>query len=212
MIIGVAVAVVAIGGLFLLFGKDNPIADIINPTPPPGTFVFATVTSAYEATAVTADKEKLQSAAKQATPDVQAVITELFQKGYVDPSGWGDAGAIDDLFTGDAKAQVEPNVDTLTLGAGADGTVTAVDPRKSKLKVTVLTDADGNVTRAMAQPTFAALAANEDGTYTDITVTGTLFLVPTGDGWRIEAFGLNREQKPGEAPPTSSSPSPSESA
>ena len=133
-------------------------------------------------------------------------MTDLFQNGSIDPYGWGDTGAIEDLFTKDAQAQLEANVDTLTLGTDADAIFSTVQPSKSKLKVTALTDANAGVIRAMAQPWFHAIAANDDGTFTDITVTGTLFLVQDGNDWKIESFSLNREMVR-RSPPTSTSPS-----
>ena len=161
---------------------------------------FTSTTSAFEATAINVDKKKQSAASKQVTPQIRDVVTELFQNGYVDPSGWGDTGAIEDLFTKDAQAQLEANVDTLTLGTDADAIFSTVQPSKSKLKVTALTDANAGVIRAMAQPWFHAIAANDDGTFTDITVTGTLFLVQDGNDWKIESFSLNREMSPAKPP------------
>jgi hypothetical protein len=217
VIVGIGILVVLGVGLFLLFGgKDSPLADFnpLNSDPPVPTFAFTSTTSAFEATAINVDKKKQSAAAKQVTPQVRDAATELFQSGYIDPSGWGDTGAIEDLFTKDAQSQLEANIDTLTLGTDADAIVSTVQPSKSKLKVTALTDANAGVIRAMAQPWFHAIAVNKDGTFTDITVTGTLFLVQDGNDWKIESFSLNREMEPGEAPPTSASPStsPSESA
>ena len=217
VIVGIGILVVlGVALFFLLGGKDSPIATILpgNDAPPVPTFAFTSTTSAFEATVINVDKKKQSAASKQVTPQIRDVVTELFQNGYVDPSGWGDTGAIEDLFTKDAQAQLEANVDTLTLGTDADTVFSTVQPSKSKLKVTALTDANAGVIRSMAQPWFHAIAANDDGTFTDITVTGTLFLVQDGNDWKIESFSLNREIEPGEAPPTSTSPStsPSESA
>jgi hypothetical protein len=210
LIVGIVVTIVAVVGLFLLFGgKDNnPIASFIDPPPPVGEVSFAKVNAAFEATATTPDRDHLQKTADKTAPDVATVVAELFQNGYADPEGWGDAGAIDGLFTDDAAAQVEPNVDTLTLGT--DVPSSSLDPGKSTITVTSLVDKDGNAVRAMGDVTFTGTTTNDDGTYTDVTVTGTLFLVPTGDGWKIEAFRLQRNEKPGNAPPSPSS-SPTES-
>ena len=214
--VGIGVAVVVLGGLYFLFGRGggSPLANVLpgHTDPPVPTFAFTSTTSAFEATAINVDKKKETAAAKQVTPDIRDVVTQLLQAGYVDPSTWGDTGAIEDLFTKDAQGQLEANVDTLTLGTNADAVFASVEPTKSKIKVTALTDANAGVIRAMAQPWFHATATNDDGTFTEISVTGTLFLVQDGNDWRIEAFSLNREMQPGEAPPASTSPSPSESA
>ena len=212
-IVGVVLAAIA---LFLIFGGKgaNPIASIINPSPPPPTFAFDTVNTGAEATVAQMDKTKLEHAAKAITPDVEKVVTQLFQDGYVDPGGWGDAGSIDGLFTDDAAKQVEPNVDTLTLGTNAGDTFTGLTPEKSVLKVTGLMDGNGQPVRAMATVWFNGTATGSDGTYTDVAVTGTIFLVPDGNGWKIEAFNLRRSEEPGKAPKASASAatSPSESS
>lgn len=210
VIIGIVVAVVAAIGLYLLFGgKESPITSIINP-PTVGDVTFAKVTADYEATVNGVDQSKQKQAANETATAVSLVVTELFQNGYADPDGWGDAGAIEDLFTDDAAAQVEANVDTLTLGSAGDAS-SAFEPGRSTMHVTALTDKDGRATRAMAEVEFTGTTTNDDGTYTDVTVTGTLFLVPAGDTWAIEAFGLQRSVQPGTAP-ASAAASPSESA
>jgi hypothetical protein len=214
--VGIVSAVVILGALYFLFGRgsDSPLA-IGNPfdsNPPVPTFAFTSSISKFEATAINVDKKKETAAAKQVTPQIRDVVTKLFQAGYVDPSTWGDTGAIEDLFTKDAQGQLDANVDTLTLGTDADTVFSTVQPTKSKIEVTSLMDANAGVIRAMATPWFHAVAANDDGTFTDITVTGTVFLVQDGNDWKIEAFSLNREMAPGEAPATSASPSASESA
>jgi hypothetical protein len=43
------------------------------------------------------------------------------------------------------------------------------------------------------------MATNTDGSTTKITLTGTFFLVPDGDNWKIEGFNLDREEKPQKA-------------
>ena len=217
VIVGVVAAVVLIGGLFLLLGGgggDSPIAAIIgDTTPPPETFVFKNVASGYQATVAKVDKKKQMKTAKAITPDVQAVITELLQTGYVDPDTWGDAGAIEDLFTGPAVDQVEPHVDTLTLGTDAADTYESLNPNASRLKVVALTDGDANATRAMADFDFSAKATLDDGTLAKVTVTGILFFVPDGDTWKIEAFDVRREIEPKKPKASASaSTSPSESA
>jgi hypothetical protein len=213
IIIGVVIAVVVLGGLYFLLGRGDksPLEALgIGSSPPVPEFSFTNVVPAFEATVAQTNKDKMKATAKDVAPKVQDVVTQLFQAGYVDPDTWGDAGAIEDLFTSDAQKQLDANIDTLTLGTDADATVATVQPGSSKLKVTVLMDGDANAIRAMAQPTFVALATNDDGTYTKIKVIGTVFLVHEDNEWKIEAFDLNRTEEPGEAPATSASTSPSE--
>jgi len=202
IIVGVVIAAIVIVALFLLLGgKDSPIGSIIpNNEPPPPEFAFnhKHVTSGFEATVAKVDKDKQLKTAKQITPAVQTAVTSLLQTGYVDPDTWGDAGAIDDLFTGTAKDQVEPNVDTLTLGSTAADTYESLDPSASAnhLKVVAMTDGNANAIRAMATFDFTGKATQSDGGVAKVTVTGTLFFVPDGNDWKIEAFRVQREIKP----------------
>lgn len=201
VIVGVVAVVAVLGLLWFLFGRgeDSAITPIFGSEPPPvATFAFKSVTPKYTATAVHLDKKKLEKAAKQTIPGVQDTVTKLFQDGYVNPDGWGDTGAIDGLFTDEAAKALESdkNVETLTLGTAAPDAVSTVDPKASKLRVTSLIDGSYAVPRALAEVTFAAKANNTDGSTTKIKVTGTLFLVPDGDNWKIEAFHLSREDRP----------------
>jgi len=201
IIVGVVAAVAVLGLLWLFFGRgnDSPLAGIIpglNSTPPPPQFAFKTVTPKAQATTTNVDRKRLDEAAKHNAPAIEKVLTEVLQVGYVDPSTWGDAGKLDDYFTDEAAKQVEPNIDTLSLGKNASDTFTSVNPLPSKLRVTTLLDGQINPIRALGEITFEAMATNTDGSMTKITLTGTFFLVPDGNDWKIEGFRLNREEKP----------------
>ncbi len=215
IIIGVIAAVAALGLLWFLFGRgeDSVIGLPFTSAPPPvEQFKFKTVESKPEAAVAHLTKSKLTKAAKHNTPAVQDVLTQVLQTGYVDPDGWGDAGALDDFFTDDAAKEVEPNIDTLSLGKNAGDTVESVNPLPSKLKVVTLVDGDLNAIRAYGEITFKAKATNTDGTSTKIELTGTFFLVPDGDTWKIEAFDLDRQDKPHKAKSSATSPTASASA
>jgi hypothetical protein len=215
VIVGIGILVVLGVALFLLLGgKDSPL-DAINPfhsEAPVPTFEFTHVTSGYTATVAGANKDAQNKTSDEVATQVAEPVTSLFQAGYVDPSSWGDAGAIEDLFTDDAQKQIEANIGVLTLGADAGATYASVQPSTSNLRVVTLTDGKGDALRALAEPEFTAIATHKDGTYSKITVTGTLFFVHDGNDWKIEAFSLNRDEKPVEAPPSASpSTSPTES-
>lgn len=212
VVVGIVVALVVIGGLWFLFGrgKDSPLSSIIGPsTPPVPTFHFTNVVPKYEALQAHLSKSKLQKAAKHATPTIEKATTEFLQSGYVNPDGWGDSGSINGYFTDDAMAQVDANVDTLTLGKDAQDTFDTFTPNKkgNTIKVTALIDGNLNVTRAAAEFTFKGTAANSDGTSSKVTVTGTLFYVPDGSDWKIESFHINRVEQPHKAPSASASAS-----
>jgi hypothetical protein len=215
VIVGIGILVVLGVALFLLLGgEDSPLGNIpiFSDDPPVPTFEFTHVTSGYEATVAGANKDAQNKTSDEVATQVADPVTKLFQAGYVDPSSWGDAGAIEDLFTDEAQKQIEANIGVLTLGADAGATYTSVQPSTSNLRVVTLTDGKGDALRALAEPEFTAIATHTDGTYSKITVTGTLFFVHDGNDWKIEAFSLNRDEKPVEAPPSASpSTSPTES-
>ena len=214
IIIGVVAAVAALGLLWFLFGRGEESVIQLPFTSPPvpvAQFTFTKVDSKPEATVAHLSKGKLEKAAKRNAPAVQETLTQLLQAGYVDPESWGDAGDLDDFFTEDAAKQVEPNIDTLSLGKDAPDTVESVEPLPSRLKVTSLIDGNLDAIRALGEVTFKARATNTDGSTTKITVTGTFFLVPDGDSWKVEAFDLDREMKPHKAKASASAASPSAS-
>jgi hypothetical protein len=212
IVVGIIVALVVIGGLWFLFGrgKNSVIPIGAASTPPVPTFQFSNVVTKYEALQAQLTKSKLEKAAKHATPTIETATREFLQAGYVNPDGWGDSGSIDGFFTDDAKTQVDANVDTLTLGKNASDHFDTFTPNQkgNTVKVTALIDGNLTVTRAAAEFTFKGKAANSDGTSSQVTVTGTLFFVPDGNGdWKIESFHINREEKPHKAKSASASAS-----
>jgi len=168
VVVGIIVALVVIAGLWFLFGrgKDSPIPFIGSTAPEVPTFQFSKAQPKYEALQAHLAKAKLEKAAKHALPTIEKGTAQFLQAGYVNPDGWGDAGSIDDFFTDDAKAQVDPNVETLTLGTSASDQFDTFTPKKkgNTIKVTALIDGNLNVTRAAAEFTFKGTAANGDGT------------------------------------------------
>jgi hypothetical protein len=213
LVVGIIAALVVIAGLWFLFGrgKDSVLTNpFTSSAPPVPTFHFTNVVPKYEALQAHLEKAKLEKAAKHATPTIAKTTTEFLQAGYVDPGGWGDSGSINGFFTDDAKNQVDANVDTLTLGKSASDQFDTFTPNKkgNTIKVTALIDGNLAVTRAAADFTFKGKAANSDGTSSKVTLTGTLFFVPDGNGdWKIESFHVNRVEQPHKAPSASASAS-----
>jgi hypothetical protein len=210
IIAGVVAAVVVLVAIFLLT-RGNGVGPFGDNTPP-GKVDFKLKGSTFVPTQLQGDKKAQQDAAKATANDVRKQLDVLFDTAYVDPGTWGDTGKIKDFFTGGAKDQLDGDVKTLTLGENAGDTYQSVDPRTSTVKVRVLTDAKGNAIRASGALTFTALATHGDGTYTEITVTGTVIFVQDGGTWKIEAYNLSRSEKPAKAPAPSGSTSPTAEA
>ena len=201
------IAVVVIVAIFLLT-RGNGIIGTGN-EPPVGNVNFHLKGTEFVATQLSGDIQAQKDTAKATADAVKQQLDTLFETAYVDPSSWGDTGEIGDLFTDGAKGQLKDDIATITLGDNAGDTYESVVPGKSSAKVRTLTDKSGNALRAAADISFTGLAKHTDGTYTAITVTGTFFFVKDGDTWRIEAYSLDRKEKPATAPVPKGSSSPS---
>lgn len=198
VLLGGLIAILNRGGTSILpFGSTAP--------PPPG-FNFNLTKSSYEATVAGGNKQAQSATAKQVGATIRNSLDGVYTTAYLDQGSWGDTGNIEDSFTDDAKGHLKEDVDVLTLGTDAGDTYTFVQPDKSQLQAVVLTAKDGTALRAVASVHFAALATHKDGTYSKITVTGAYFFVKGNDGWKIEGYRLNKDEKPTKAP-ASSSPS-----
>jgi len=206
IIAGVVVALVVLVGIFLLTrsGKDNGGSTIGEP--PPGGVSFKLKGVTFVPYQLHGDQNAQKNTAHAAADKIRLTLDKLFQTSYVDPDTWGDTGQIQDFFTGGAAGQLDGDLNTLTLGQNAGDTYDRVDPKPSTIRVDVLTDGKGNAVRASAQLSFAGFATHSDGTYSKIEVTGTAIFVQDGGTWKIEAYRLNRSEKPAPAPAASSSP------
>lgn len=172
-------------------------------------FAFTLKAPTYVPTEKGGNGSAQNKAAHDAADRVKATLDDLYFTAFVDPDTWGDAGEIDDLFTSDAADQIDANLEALTLGKDAGDTYTYVDPDTGTLTVKVLTNARGEALQAFAKTKFVAMATHTDGSFTEITVTGSFFLAKDGDTWRIQSFDVNRAEKATKAPVASAS-SPSE--
>jgi hypothetical protein len=208
IIAGVVAAVVVLVAIFVLT-RGGDILFVSNDNPPPGKVNFQLKNSTFIATQLQGDIQAQKDRAKATAIEVRNQLDVLFDKAYVDPGSWGDTGEIGSLFTDAAKAQLKDDVATITLGANAGDTYDSVDPGKSTVRVRTLTDQHGNALRSAADISFTGLAEHDDGTYTEITVTGTFFFVKDGDTWRVEGYRLDRKEKPAKAPAAAGSASPS---
>lgn len=203
---GIAIAAVVGVGVYFLTGGETPgvIKDVLDggserPTP---NFEFDLQQAKYEATVAGADKEAQAATAVEVGDDVKAMMDDMFFVAFVDPETWGDTGEISGSFTGEAAETLEANVETLTLGADAGDVYAFVEPGRSTLHVRVLTDGKGNPLRAYAGVHFVAVAEHADGTFSQVTIDGTFFLLADGGEWEVEAYRAARLEREIEPPPS----------
>lgn len=205
---GIVVALVAGGAFLATRGGDDGglIGSIIGdgdarPVPE----VTLKVKSAKpEPTTAEADNETQQANAKDASAAIAGMLSAMLRTAYVDPDTWDDPGAVGDAFTGDAADRLETDIAVMTLGEGAGDVYEFVDPTTATTAIQVLTGSKGEAIRGSASVTFQGLAEHDDGTYTELAITGSYFLVLEDGTWRIESYRVDRSEKPADAPATPS--------
>ncbi|MGE5226433.1 MAG: hypothetical protein ACM3OO_06110 [Planctomycetaceae bacterium] len=208
LLVGLVAVLVVVGGVGFLLTRGSSGGGILGI----GKSAAPAVPVHFKATKVEAergaqgvDQKAMKASLAKASDGVTKTLDSLFTTGYSDPGNWGDPGNIQDLFVSDAAQNVQNDVNTLTIGENA-GDYESLQPVTSTVLVRPLIDQRGAAVRAYADATFVGLAKHTDGTYTKITVQGSFFLIPGGDGWKIEAYRATRSEKPAKAPasPTAS--------
>src|SRR4029079_17633066 len=96
-----------------------------------------------------------------------------------------------------AQAQ---GLETLTLGDNAGDTYDDVQPLQGSVRYDVLFDKDGQPFDVAAHVKFYATATTKDAKYIAIVSHGVLFLQDTGDGWKITAYDMKRNDHETTAP------------
>jgi hypothetical protein len=196
-----ALALVGVGAFFMTRNADGIIPFFGGEKPPALTFDLQKVT--IETTTDTKAKD-VRDASQSAADQVKAQLEALYYNAFIYQDTWGDPDELDKLFTEDALAKVEEQVDTMTLGKGASDAYDYVSPGKAKVKIEVLTDAQDEPSQAVATTLFVASAEHDDGTFTRITSEGSYFLKRIDGEWRIFAFDVTKKEKPSEDPTTGS--------
>ena len=197
---GGIIAVAAVGALtFALTRGESIIPSFLDPGPETPEFAFETVKWKVEATTKALPKD-LQDAVEPAVTEAQALLTAYLQGAFVDPDTWGDyEGVFADAMTEDAAADAAKQVDVLTLGATANDSYEFVAPGPSTLRITVLTDGEDAAAQMAAKVRFVASAELTDGTFTDVTSSGTYLLRLVEGDWRIFSFDVARKETVAEA-------------
>jgi hypothetical protein len=204
LIVGGIVVLAIVGGAIALAtrgGDVGVIGDLLGAQSGPVPEVTLTVDlTTYEPTAVDVDQKTQQATADEVSAAVTAALEEMLRTAYVDPDTWDDPGDVADSFTGDAAENVETDVAVLTLGEDAGDVFESVEPGESPVSIKVLTGGEGRPLQAYARVAFVGLAEHDDGTYSELRVVGSYFLVDDDGAWKITSYRVDRNEKPAEAP------------
>lgn len=137
---------------------------------------------------------------------VVAMLTDWYQRAFVDPAAWGDGrfSFVADHFTGQAKTKVLSEIESVSIGS-ARTRVESVRPDPATVALTVYVDATGSPLYAIATVTFAAQATMKDGSPPlSIAQSGVYYLRREGSDWKIFSYQARNDEK--QVPPASGSP------
>jgi hypothetical protein len=163
------------GGGVLGGDDDHPVAD----------FSFDLGKVSGTAVGEKAPEDTLQRAAQ----GVRRTLDTMYVAGFVDPSKWqkGTYPEVVEAFAPPAREQAAAEIASFSLG-GEYARVEFVEPRKGRLSIRVLFDAEGLPTGAVATTVFGADGELTDGRPIDVTHTGTYYLHPDGSRWLIVGY------------------------
>jgi hypothetical protein len=136
-----------------------------------------------------------------AVEEVHLLLDDLYTLGFVDPAGWegGTFPGLADFFEGPAAGRAVEDVDDLTLGSAAPQ-IRRVEPRRSRLVVSLLFDEEESPVSAFAETEFRARGTARDGRAVSIEHEARFLLRPSGDGWRIVGYEVQGELAAQDAP------------
>jgi hypothetical protein len=189
--------------LFLTGNADKLPGPLGGSSEPVPEFSFKLAKVQVVGTAEDADNAALKADAETAAAAVTPVLDQFFTDAFLDPNMWKDGNYEDALalFSDAALPSAQTGgLETLTLGANAGEVYDSVLPDRGSIRYDVLFDKDGAPFDLAAHVKFYATAKRQDATYVGIVSHGVLFLQDTGDGWRITAYDMKRNDHETEAP------------
>jgi polyisoprenyl-teichoic acid--peptidoglycan teichoic acid transferase len=125
--------------------------------------------------------------------DVRDTLAELYTSAFMDP-GAAPAGVLAH-FRGEAQREARRDLGELTLGRAASR-ISEVKPRRSPLRVDILTDQGRHAVAAVATIEFRALGRSEDGIDTPLRHRAEYLLRRFGGRWRIVSYRVERHLVP----------------
>lgn len=129
-----------------------------------------------------------------AVEELHGLLDDLYTLGFVDPEGWQE-GRFPDLaafFDGPAAERAVEDLDDLTLGSAATQ-IGRVEPRRSRLTVSLLFDEEEAPVSAFAETDFRADGTAKDGRRLRIEHEARYLLRPIQGGWRIVGYEVSGE-------------------
>ena len=209
-IIGGIAAVAALVAAIFVFtgGGDGPLGiPLGNDTPETPEFAFKVQKGPVVTTAEGADQQKAVAAAAPASKAVTAVLDTFFTEAFLDPANWqeGDYEEALQVFSADARAEAEQQLELLTAGTEVSGLET-IRPMASTVKTEVLVDPKNVPASVIGIVKFQASGVegsqrfvfNSKGQYTLQKIDGD---------WTIVSFSVSRADKEGTAGAGSATPS-----
>lgn len=140
------------------------------------------------------DDRPSDASREAAVEEVHLLLDDLYTLGFVDPDRWQDGTfpGLADFFDGPAARQAVEDLDDLTLGTAATQ-LRRVEPRRSRLVVSLLFDEEEAPVSAFAETAFRAGGTASDGTGVRIEHEARFLLRPSAGGWRIVGYEVQGE-------------------
>lgn len=128
---------------------------------------------------------------------VRVTMDRLYTAAFLDPAAWarGSYPAVVREFGGKARRQAAKDLDQLTLG-GAAARMSAVSPRRARVRVDVLVDRRKRPVAAAATMRFAASGLSVDGVRSPIRHRARYVLRRFDAGWKVVAYRVKRRLAP----------------
>jgi hypothetical protein len=154
-----------------------------------------------------ADKGAIGAVAEKSAGDIRDVLDRMYKLAFLDPINW-KAGNYANVFgffdIGAAAGRAKADANTLTLGPGAGGKFSDVQPAGGTLSVQVLVDKGGQPVSATASVVFRARATGTGGSGDIVVSKGQYFMHILEGGWSIFGYSVARDDRPFKVKSTSS--------
>ena len=196
-IIGGIAAVAALVAAIFVFtgGGDSPLNPLGNDTPETPEFAFKVHKGPVITTVDGADQQKAVAAAAPAAKAVTATLDTLYTEAFLDPANWQE-GSYEDalvLFSADARAEAEQQLELLTAGTEVSGLET-IRPMPSTVKTEVLVDPKNVPASVIGIVKFQASGVEGSDRFV-FSSKGQYTLEKIDGDWTIVSFSVSRADK-----------------